>query len=99
MKVIPTFHPQSQERPVMAERFQLPAPDHSMNLKSALLADTFAATIFLTACVVHDVTKILFVEEFPFTVNVPVTVCVVAIVRVSVFVAVPVLVSVANVFI
>ena len=96
MNVIPEFHPQSQERPVIADKFHDQAPAPVMSLKSAFVTVTVAAVIVDAVPRVDEFTSILLTVELPLIVRVPVTV-IEETVKVFPFVPVPVLVSVAKI--
>ena len=62
--------PASPESPVMAARFQFPAPAPVMSRKSTFEKAVFAAVMVRGIPRVTEVTRILFVALLPFTVKV-----------------------------
>lgn len=97
VKVMPELPPASPELPVMAERFQLPAPAPVMSRKSALVTDTVAAVRVLGVPSVSDVTNTRLMAVLPLIVSVLVMVWLALSWRASVLTAVPVRVRLAKV--
>lgn len=97
VKVIPELPPQSPESPVIAARFQEPAPAPVMSRKSTLEQETVAAVIVRAVPMVFVLTSTRLVTELPFMVNAPVVVMSPKRVRAFVLTAVPVNVRFANV--
>lgn len=69
--MIPEFPPQSHELPVMADRFQDPAPAPVMSCRSTFEAVTVQAVNVLAVPFTLEDIKYLFVAELPDNVRVP----------------------------
>lgn len=99
VKVIPLLPQQSPLFPVIAERFQLPAPAPFISCMSTFEAVTVQAVSVTCVHFVKDSIERRLVTELPASVKTPVIVILSVILERSVFVAVPVLVKVANVLV